>query len=53
MATKDENIYEQLRNTLFNNVDSAIIGEAAAYSMGLVMLGSADENAIEEMIQHA
>ena len=45
MNTKDETIYDQLKNTLFNNVDSAIIGEAAAYSMGLVMLGSADEEA--------
>jgi len=42
-----------LKNTLYNNVDSATIGEAAAYSMGLVMLGSADEVAIEEIVQHA
>lgn len=53
MATKDEGIYDQLKNTLYNNVDSATIGEAAAYSMGLVMLGSADETAIEEMLVHA
>jgi 26S proteasome regulatory subunit N2 len=53
IASKNENIYEQLKNTLYNNVDSATIGEAAAYSMGLVMLGSADEVAIEEMVQHA
>lgn len=38
---------------LFNNADSAVIGEAAGYSLGLVMLGSADETAIEEMITHA
>jgi len=31
---------------LFNNADSAVIGEAAGYSLGLVMLGSADDNAI-------
>jgi 26S proteasome regulatory subunit N2 len=43
IASKDENIYEQLKNTLYNNVDSATVGEAAAYGMGLVMLGSADE----------
>lgn len=53
MATKDQNIYEQLQNTLYSNVDSAIIGEAAAYGMGLVMLGSADERAIEDIITHA
>lgn len=53
MATADDNIYEQLKNTLFNNADSAIIGEAAAYGMGLVMAGSANEGAIEEMLSHA
>lgn len=53
IASRNENIYEQLKNTLYNNVDSATIGEAAAYSMGLVMLGSADETAIEEMMVHA
>lgn len=53
MATKDENIYEQLKNTMYQNVDSACIGEAAAYGMGLVMVGSADENAMEEMMIHA
>lgn len=52
MATKDQELYETLKNTLFDN-DSAIIGEAAAYGMGLVMIGSADETAIEEMIAHA
>ena len=53
MATKDEEIYEQLKNTLYNNADSAIIGEAAAYGMGMVMQGSADARAIEEMTTHA
>ena len=53
MATNDDNIYEQLKNTLFNNADSAIIGEAAAYGMGLVLTGSGREGAIEEMISHA
>lgn len=42
-----------MKNVLFNNADSAIIGEAAGYSLGMVMLGSADETAIEEMITHA
>ena len=53
MATRDENIYDQLKNVLYNNADSAIIGESAAYGMGLVMCGSADERAIEEMTTHA
>jgi len=53
MATKDEEIYEKLKNTLYGNADSATIGEATAYSMGLVMLGSANQNVIEEMVQHA
>ena len=47
MATKEETIYEHLKNTLYNNADSAIIGEAAAYGLGLVMLGSADEKAVD------
>lgn len=38
---------------MYNNADSAIIGEAAGLGMGLVMLGSADPTAIEEMITHA
>ena len=46
-------MYEELKNTLFNNADSAVIGEAAGYGMGLVMLGSANEGAIEEMLTHA
>ena len=38
---------------MYQNVDSANIGEAAAYGMGLVMVGSADANAMEEMMIHA
>lgn len=53
MATANEQIYEELKNTLYNNADSAIIGESAAYGMGLVMMGSADERAIEELWVHA
>ena len=53
MATKNNDVYEHLKNTLFANADSATIGEAAAYSMGMVMLGSADERCIEEMLTHA
>ena len=53
MATKDENLYNTLKDTHFNNSDSAVIGEAAAYSIGLVMTGSANEEVIEEMLAHA
>jgi len=53
MATNNESVYDELKNALFNNADSAIIGEAAGYGLGLVMLGSANESAIEEMITHA
>ena len=53
MATNNEGVYEELKNALFNNADSAIIGEAAGYGLGLVMLGSANQGAIEEMLTHA
>ena len=38
---------------LYNNADSAVIGEASALGMGLVMLGTMDERAIEEILTHA
>ena len=44
-------LYDELRNILFT--DSAVAGEAAAYSMGLVMLGTASEKALDEMLQYA
>ena len=53
MGSGNEAVYDELKNTLFNNADSAVIGEAAGYGMGLVMLGSANEGAIEEMLTHA
>ncbi len=43
--------YDDLKQTLFT--DSAIAGEAAGYSMGLVMLGSGSGEAVEEMLQYA
>jgi 26S proteasome regulatory subunit N2 len=42
MATKDTDIYNELKEVLYNNADSAIIGEGAGYGMGLVMIGAAD-----------
>ena len=51
MATGDDGIYEDLRNVLWSN--SAINGEAVGLSMGLIMLGTANIKALEEMIQYA
>ncbi|KNC76703.1 hypothetical protein SARC_10812, partial [Sphaeroforma arctica JP610] len=51
MATGNESIFEELKNVLYS--DSAVAGEAAGLSMGLVMLGSANEAAIEDMINYA
>ncbi|KAI9310565.1 armadillo-type protein [Dichotomocladium elegans] len=51
MATNDEEIYNELKNTLFS--DSAVAGEAAGLAMGLVMLGTAKAEAVEEMLQYA
>ncbi|CAM9665077.1 unnamed protein product, partial [Choristocarpus tenellus] len=56
MATGDESIYEELKSTL--DTDSANAGEAAAYAIGLLMLGyggstSASRMAIVQMIAYA
>ncbi|BAE59225.1 putative 26S proteasome regulatory subunit Rpn2 [Aspergillus flavus] len=51
MATGDEGIYEDLRNVLYS--DSAINGEAVGLAMGLVMLGTGNMRALEDMIQYA
>lgn len=51
MATEDEDIYESLKTVLYN--DSAVAGEAAGLAMGLVMLGSGSEKALDEMLQYA
>lgn len=51
MATDDQEVYENLKNTLFS--DSAVAGESAGVAMGLVMLGTGNTSAVEEMIQYA
>lgn len=51
MATGSDEIYEELRNVLYT--DSAINGEAVGLSMGLVMLGTGNIKALEDMIQYA
>ncbi|KAF9404004.1 proteasome regulatory particle base subunit, partial [Podila epigama] len=51
MATDNDDVYEELKNVLFS--DSAIGGEAAGLAMGMVMLGTASEKAVDEMLQYA
>ncbi|KAF1345580.1 armadillo-type protein [Delphinella strobiligena] len=51
MATGSEDIYEELKAVLYS--DSAINGEAVGLSMGLVMLGTGNIKALEDMIQYA
>jgi 26S proteasome regulatory subunit N2 len=51
MATGSDEIYDALKTTLYS--DSAINGEAVGLSMGLVMLGSGNMNAVEDMVQYA
>lgn len=43
--------YEDLKEILFT--DSAVASEAAAYAMGLVMLGSGQQKATDEMLSYA
>lgn len=51
MGLADLQVYEELKTVLY--ADSAISGEAAAFAMGLVMLGSASQDAIHDMFTYA
>lgn len=51
MATGSEQIFEELKAVLYS--DSAINGEAVGLAMGLVMLGTGNIKALEDMIQYA
>lgn len=51
MATGSEEIYDDLKNVLYQ--DSAINGEAVGLAMGLVMLGTGNVRALDDMIQYA
>lgn len=51
MATGDEDIYEDLKGVLYT--DSALNGEAVGIAMGLIMLGTGNIKALEDMIQYA
>ena len=52
MASKNQEIYDHLKNTLYSNADSAIIGEAAGYGMGLTMVGAANQESITDILSH-
>ena len=51
MATGDEGIYSDLRDVLFT--DSALNGEAVGIAMGLIMLGTGNVDALQDMVRYA
>lgn len=51
MATGDADIFDKLKEVLFQ--DSALNGEAVGVSMGLIMLGTGNVKALEDMITYA
>jgi 26S proteasome regulatory subunit N2 len=51
MATGSEQIYDNLKGVLYT--DSALNGEAVGLAMGLIMLGTGNIKALEDMITYA
>lgn len=51
MGSRNLEIYEELKVILYS--DSAVSGEAASIGMGLIMLGSGDEDSINDMLSYA
>lgn len=51
MATGDHDIFDKLKDVLFQ--DSALNGEAVGVAMGLIMLGTGNVKALEDMITYA
>jgi 26S proteasome regulatory subunit N2 len=51
MATGNESLYDKLKDILY--LDNAVSGEAAGIAMGLVMMGSANTRALDEMHAYA
>ena len=51
MATHQEAVYSSLHNVVRS--EEAVAGEAAGVAMGLVMLGSANQTALYDMLNHA
>ena len=52
MATGNADIYEELKTILFND-SAAVAGEAAGIAMGFIMLGTANQEALDEMLRYA
>ena len=52
MGNKNAEIYEDLKSNVLY-MDDAVSGEAAGVAMGLVMLGSGNQMAVEEMLTYA
>eukprot|EP00118_Oscarella_pearsei_P025711 m.308636 g.308636 ORF g.308636 m.308636 type:complete len:963 (+) comp44414_c0_seq1:75-2963(+) len=50
MGSASQEIYEQLKMNLYE--DDAVTGEAAGLAMGLVMVGSCNPRAIDDMVQY-
>ena len=51
MGTQRADVYEQLKFHLYQ--DDAVTGEAAGLAMGLTMLGSRSQQAVEDMVSYA
>jgi len=51
MGTSDQAVFEILKSIVFT--ENAVAGEAAGLAMGLVLLGSGNGNALEDMINYA
>ncbi|XGW27813.1 hypothetical protein V3C99_007974 [Haemonchus contortus] len=50
MGTQNQDVYLQLRDALY--LDDAVSGEAAGLAMGLVMVGSLNAAAFQDMVQY-
>ena len=50
MSSKDDGIYELLKQVLYN--DNAVSGEAAAVAIGLIFLGSGEAAIVEELLTY-
>ncbi|XP_078488674.1 26S proteasome non-ATPase regulatory subunit 1 [Ciona intestinalis] len=51
LGTSNNDVYELLKSNLYQ--DDAVTGEAAGLAMGLVMIGSNNEKALEDMVSYA
>lgn len=50
-CSDDEEVYDELKSVLYS--DSAVAGEGAAYSIGLLKLGSGDFKCVDELLAYA